>query len=347
MTREKGDCLWRRITGELAKRLESGAFAKGDAFPTLNQISDSYGVSKITSRRVLDELERKGFIEKGSGRVPCVARSFKGGELFVLDAGGDERPESISFSPIFAKLYEGVLEECARRGCEAKPVSCQYFRSRKDFSGLRVVVLQDLPRDPDLNAVFLSGAFSVACAHSLSACEGVATVRADFKRGAFLAVSRLASRGHSRIAFLKNSSGSVWFNSRFDGYYEALKKAKIPFDMDLVEDCELKSEEDVSRALDRLLRLPKPPSALFCPNDVSALSVLRSCARRGIDVPGRLAVMGFDNSPEAPLASPPLSSVETKFKLQGAEAARLALSMTPGEACDILIEPELAIRASS
>jgi len=347
MTRGKGDCLWRRITAELAEKLESGKFAKGGPFLTLNQISEAYEVSKITSRRVLDELERKGFIEKGRGRVPCVSRSSKGGELFVLDAGGDERPESISFSPIFAKLYEGVLEECARQGCEAKPVSCQYFRSLKDPSGLRVVVLQDLPKDPDLNALFLSGAFSVACAHSLSPWEGVATVRANFRRGAFLAVSHLASKGHSRIGFLKNSGGSAWFNSRFEGYYEALKKAKIPFDMDLVADCELKSEEDVSRALDRLLRLPKPPSALFCPNDVSALSILRICAKRGIDVPSRLAVIGFDNSMEAQLSSPPLSSVETSFKLQGAEAARLALSMTPGESKDLLIEPELALRASS
>ena len=59
------------------------------------------------------------------------------------------------------------------------------------------------------------------------------------------------------------------------------------------------SARDAAR---ELLTLPEPPTAIFAANDLSALATLEVAAELGVDVPGELSVVGFDNIPESALA---------------------------------------------
>jgi LacI family transcriptional regulator len=75
--------------------------------------------------------------------------------------------------------------------------------------------------------------------------------------------------------------------------------------------------------------------------DLSALTTLEVAAELGIDVPGRLSVVGFDNVPEPALADPPLTTVQQPIRTMGPEATDMLLTLISGG------EPAEAHRISS
>lgn len=95
-----------------------------------------------------------------------------------------------------------------------------------------------------------------------------------------------------------------------------------------------------------LLRTLDQPRAIFCWSDIDAIHVLDSAKRLGIKVPEELALIGYDNSSPAALASIALSSIEQSGKRLGALAAEILLSRIGGRniASHLLIEPSLICR---
>ena len=87
--------------------------------------------------------------------------------------------------------------------------------------------------------------------------------------------------------------------------------------------------EDAGRAV--LDRDPhERPTALLCMSDAIALGCCRAAAELGIDVPGELSIVGFDNSPVALLSDPPLTTVAQPMVEKGRVATRLALAGAAG-----------------
>ena len=80
-----------------------------------------------------------------------------------------------------------------------------------------------------------------------------------------------------------------------------------------------------------LLSLPEPPTAIFAANDCSALATLEVAAELGIDVPGQLSVVGFDNIPESALAHPPLTTVQQPMRQMGHDAITMLVPLIAGE----------------
>jgi DNA-binding LacI/PurR family transcriptional regulator len=99
--------------------------------------------------------------------------------------------------------------------------------------------------------------------------------------------------------------------------------------------------DDFTRLLDRAQR----PTAIIALSDVLALEVINAAAERGIDVPRELSVAGFDDIPEAALATPSLTTIRQPHDRKGSEAVRLLLEGEPPES--VLLPSELVIRAST
>jgi LacI family gluconate utilization system Gnt-I transcriptional repressor len=83
--------------------------------------------------------------------------------------------------------------------------------------------------------------------------------------------------------------------------------------------------------LDRLLRQAPACDAVFCCNDDLAFGVLFECQRRGIRVPERLAVCGFNDLAAAEWISPALTTVATPRYEIGHAAASTLLALLKGE----------------
>ncbi|KAA3624929.1 MAG: LacI family transcriptional regulator [Proteobacteria bacterium] len=73
------------------------------------------------------------------------------------------------------------------------------------------------------------------------------------------------------------------------------------------------------------LRSKSRPTAVFCVNDILAVGARHACRDRGIDVPGELSIMGFDDHPVAEQVTPPLSTIRVPTDAMGREATRSLL----------------------
>ena len=167
--------------------------------------------------------------------------------------------------------------------------------------------------------------------------------------GGFAATERLVGAGHRRIAFI---NGEPWMDAaqdRLKGYRQALATADIAFDAELVRDGDWMSGSGFDHAL-ALLRQPRPPSAIFCANDLMALGVLEAAKKLGLSVPEQLSVMGYDDQEIARHAHPPLSTVLLPNYAMGHWAVERLLQEAsapqPGVARFIKMECPVVDRAS-
>jgi DNA-binding LacI/PurR family transcriptional regulator len=130
------------------------------------------------------------------------------------------------------------------------------------------------------------------------ACAGFDRVLIDDVRGGRLATEHLIGLGHRRIGFIGDipqpgfnfTSGS----DRFAGYCQALDAAGLAFRPDYHLDGVFGQKVARDLALG-MLSLPERPTAIFASNDTQALGVLEAARDLGLDVPGDLSVVGYDD----------------------------------------------------
>ncbi len=125
-------------------------------------------------------------------------------------------------------------------------------------------------------------------------------------------------------------------------------------DAGLGENCRAVHKESTTittgeQAAAELLNGPEPPTAIFAANDSMALGTARAAAARGLNVPGDLALVGFDNISVAEHFSPPLTTVRIFKEQMGRLAARRILELVnaPGiPPVETRVSTELVIRQS-
>ena len=180
---------------------------------------------------------------------------------------------------------------------------------------------------------------------------GIDAVSVDDRSGARRAVSHLIAVGHKRIGFLNPQSTRV-NNEKFEGYQAALAEARIAFDPSLVVATNGHYATHGYYALDNLMSIRKPPTALFSHNDSLAIGALRWCHKHGRRVPQDLAIMGYDNIEFTEFAQPPLTTMNYAVDQVSRMAVdRLMRLISAGETSPdprvTLIDPEIVVRAST
>lgn len=150
-------------------------------------------------------------------------------------------------------------------------------------------------------------------------------VAPDEELGGFTAVKLLIDAGHRRIGFAQHCDDLPATHGRLAGYRRALAEAGIDFDPDYVALNETDVIGGYESAL-RLLNLNRPPTAIFCFNDRTAMGVYRAVGERGLKIPDDVSVVGFDNHPSiADGLFPGLTSMELPHLEMGKLAAERLL----------------------
>ena len=103
------------------------------------------------------------------------------------------------------------------------------------------------------------------------------------------------------------------------------------------------------RAMERLLALIPPPTAVFCYNDMTALGALRVARTKGIRVPEDISLVGFDDLFIASYTEPPLTTIRQPKRQMGRRAMELLLQLLKGENSQqtIWMQGELILRDST
>ena len=117
----------------------------------------------------------------------------------------------------------------------------------------------------------------------------------------------IEKRGHRRVAFI-NVPDTNPGQRRYMAYRRAMHDMGLPVPETYTEVGDF-TVESGEHAMRRLLQLPQPPTAVFAANDLMAIGCLTVADEMGVAVPGDVAVMGFDNIPEAARLCPKLTTI--------------------------------------
>lgn len=147
------------------------------------------------------------------------------------------------------------------------------------------------------------------------------SVHIDNYQAAFDATRYLLDGGHRDIVFVSGERGSLITLDRERGFADALDQATIPADPNRIVHSELSIQGGIAAA-HRLFAQESRPTALFCANDDIALGAMSVAPRYGLSVPDGISIMGFDDTPYAAMANPPLSTVAQPARDIGERAAR-------------------------
>ncbi|MCW2876054.1 MAG: Transcriptional regulator, TetR family [Sphaerisporangium sp.] len=160
--------------------------------------------------------------------------------------------------------------------------------------------------------------------------DGVDLVHSDDEGGAAEATRYLLDRGYDRIGFVCGPEAEGPAAERVSGYFGALTERCVKPDPDLIVYTQFSRMGGMDGTL-RLLGLPRPPRAVVCANDVMAIGALDAARQRRLDVPGDLAIMGFDDIEAATLVSPQLTTMANPARRIGQACGRLLLDRLSGE----------------
>jgi LacI family transcriptional regulator len=172
--------------------------------------------------------------------------------------------------------------------------------------------------------------------------EGIPVVCAAHSSGATQATRHLLALGHRRIGVIGGPQGWLATDERLRGHHAALAGTGVLPDPALVRYANFRIDGGYEAAAD-LLSLPDPPTAMFTFNDSMAIGAMRAAAERGLRVPDDVSVVGFDDTIEASIAVPSLTTIRQPL----AELGRTAVSLLLRQIENRRLEPlrvELATR---
>lgn len=142
--------------------------------------------------------------------------------------------------------------------------------------------------------------------------------------GALDAAKHLIGLGHERIAFVGGPGRLQCSRARLDGFRSAMNEAGLAMPPEFVRQGDF-SHEAGERAMNELLALPEPPTAVFGGNDQQALGAYQAIREHGLRIPQDISVIGFDDLPVARWTGPPLTTIRQPVANMSAYAMRMLL----------------------
>ncbi len=159
--------------------------------------------------------------------------------------------------------------------------------------------------------------------------EPIDSLTVDNRTGAFEIVQHLIGHGHTRIAIIKGLGQNIDARERLEGYRLALRKNGC----ERVSALEVEGSFDESSGYDAvpaILNLRPRPTAVFAANDAMAVGALSALLDAGVNVPGELALVGFDDTPVARYVTPSLTTVHVPISDLGSLAMKKIADILQG-----------------
>lgn len=296
------------------------AYAAGVSQPTVSRaLRGSKSVSQATRERIERIARELNYtVDKNASSL----RSQRSNTIALLFFE-DPTPDESNINPFFLSMLGSITRACADRGLDLL-ISFQsmeddwhvQYQDSHRADGLILLGYGDytlyVSRLEQLKA---QGTHYVRWGSVGEHSIGL-TIGSDNRGAGRLAGEHLLEQGRSKIAFLGNNDEHYpEFADRHAGLVDALQAGGLAFDRQLQADG-LNSEEDGYRGAQALLATGRDFDAVFAASDLIAVGAMRAFAEAGLDVPGHIAVVGFDNIPAASLSSPPLTTLVQD--LQGA-----------------------------
>jgi len=146
-------------------------------------------------------------------------------------------------------------------------------------------------------------------------------VTADDAMGTHIMVDHLAGLGHKRIAMMANTWEQPSSVNRIQGFQQAMQSRGLPIPRGYIRESYF-DPAIIARETRTLMRLKNPPTAVFCDNDPTAMSVINTLRQEGLRVPEDISVGGYVNLSVCRFFDPPITTIAHPFSALGETAAQ-------------------------
>ncbi len=360
--------LYRQIVNELMEGIASGKYPPGAKLPTEEELSGTHFVSRITSRRALDELAAMGYAVRNRRTGTFVRRRVG---AFPPSVGEAAVMIGLVF-PFNPNSYDataflsGILSVTDERECHTvvQNSNHQYKNERSIIErfirdGIKGIIYYPFDSLRNYNLVLQLAAqrYPLVTIDKTFGDADCPSVVSDNYAGAYRTTSHLIEMGHRDIAFLSDT-GIAPISSvklRYKGYVSAMTAHGLPVNPVLC--CEARHTggmppEQIAAMIDHYVAfaqhfLAQGATAVQCSTDGTALLLAQACARIGVAIPDRLSVCGYDNLPGA--AEMGLTTTRQDLTSMGRAAAELLLEMmeNPGMPPKSIVLPVEFVQRSS
>ncbi|SEF89971.1 transcriptional regulator, LacI family [Actinacidiphila yanglinensis] len=336
--------------------------------PTMADVAQVAGVSHQTVSRVLSNhpnvrestraevqraIEQLGYRRNSSARALVTRRTLALGVVACNPTLFG--PSSTMFGLEEAARDEGYMVSSVTLRTYTAPALKDAIDQLSDWGVEGIVVI--VPHRAAVGALAeLKLPFPVVTVeggHSLP----IAGVSVDQELGARLVTGHLLEAGHRTVWHVAGPPDWLEAGARTQGWRATLEEAGAEVPPPLAGDwTPLSGYRAGQELVGRMTGVGArggalPVTAVFVANDQMALGVLRAFREAGLSVPGKVAIAGFDDIPEAEFFAPPLTTVRQDFAAVGQASIRMLIDqlesgvVRPDER--VVIEPRLIVRGSS
>ncbi|MEC0239003.1 GntR family transcriptional regulator [Paenibacillus dokdonensis] len=332
------------IMEDLKEKILSGEYKEEQQLPTEVELAEQSGVSRITSKRALIELEREGLIYRKRGSGSYVKKQEQRGSQGEMGAN-TSTPIISMILPYMATseldFIKGATDYLDTKGYYLSIHNSNWSKEReREFllripkngsNGIILYPISTISNIDVLNVLYWND-YPLVMIDQYVESLPVTSVVSDNFNGGYMIAKQLIALGHERIAFI--SSIAIEFRSsvrdRYQGYCKALRDHGLPVDPELtIVDFYREADMDTSNMfyknmISRIMELGV--TAIQAEHDHLAVDLLRSALEMGIQVPGQLSIAGFDDHMISSLVEVPLTTIAQDYSEIGRKAAELIVS---------------------
>ncbi len=350
-----------QLKQQLAWLILGGVIEPGTRLPPVRQLAVQLSINLHTVRAAYRQLELEGLVEtrQGSGTTVLpvdVQRIRQAVSRTPSHTVGVLLPSwSNPFYHSFLQGVEAVADEN-----RTQIILCNTHddpqRALRDF-GLLAARGVDGVLAASTNMAELLEEYAMAESHRIltplvtvdwPGARGY-SVSVNLEAAGYLGTRHLLEHGHRRVGlvtFITDIDNIALINQ---GYFRALREAGLQPEADWIARVPGFSVEHGIEGARRLLGLPDPARAIFCVADTLALGALKVIKEAGLRVPEEVALVGFNDIPQAEMCEPGLTTVAAPAVQMGKEAMKLLkllISGTPPERKHVLLPVHLVLRQS-
>jgi len=301
-------------------------------------INNSPLVHERTRKRVVEVINRLGYTPNAAARNLSRSKTDVIGVIFHQMTSG-----------FFAQVMDGIDRAAVQNGYH---LLCAFTRDDTEpgktcfgmFDEMRVdgMIILDPCLSNELIEKFKAYRRPIIMLQNETKDPEIHTVSVDNEGGAYSGMKHLLSLGYQDVLVIRGPEGAQDAQLRLDGCERALKEfpdAKCRYIDGYY------SPKDALEAFRTFRDKTGLPRAIFALNDAMALSILKELKQTGVNVPGEVAIIGFDGIECADYVG--LTTIQTPMRAMGEEAVKIflnAVSESEKKTGRVRLETKLVVR---
>lgn len=299
----------------------------------LKDIAKACGVSAATVSRALNGLtdpagkntayicqvaKEMGYYPNAAAKTLKTSRSNNIGILY------EDRMDHEYFSSLlnelrFATEERGYDLTFFRRFAESDAGSYYERARRRNLDG--ALVIQADFNSADVMRLAAGSIPTVVIDHAYEGCD---CVMCDNRESMEQIVQTVAAKGHQRIAFIRGEDSTVT-RERTDGFYKGCAELGIRVPTEYMPQSHFHDPAACALAVEKLMACGEVPTCILCPDDFSCLGALSVLARKGLQVPRDISLIGYDGIRMTQMTHPRLTTYRQDTQAIAREAVKLLL----------------------